>query len=309
MLRENGAESPRFHFPEQLMHLLNFSRLLFIVLTGLLVGCANNSITGRSQLLLISEDSAISDSAKAYQGLISDLGKKGKLSGDEKLIARIRLITDRLIDQAVSYRPETRQWAWSITIIDDPKTVNAFCMAGGRMAIYTGLVEKITPSDDELAQVLGHEISHALLQHSREQMSEQMAAGLGVALIGATARDSSEQSTRQRVAGLGAMAFILLPHSRTAESEADRLGVELAARAGYHPHAAVTLWNKMLKESDGASGFDFLSTHPAPARRIDALAILEPAMMRQYNPGMRNSKPGRQWTSTPPNERFVSPSK
>ncbi len=274
-----------------------------LALVLLLTACSTNPITGRSQLMLVSEQSAIAQSAQAYQGMLSDLNKNGKLSSDAKLIARVRLITDRLIDQAVTYRSETRDWAWNINVIDDPKTVNAFCMAGGRMAIYTGLVEKIKPTDDELAQVLGHEISHAMLQHSREQISEQMAVGVGVALLGATATDASDQQMRQTVAGLGAAAFVLLPHSREAESEADRLGVQLAARAGYHPHAAVSLWEKMLKQGDGSSRVDFLSTHPAPAKRIEALTALEGGMMPLYEAAPRNKPPSRAWTTTAANEQ------
>jgi predicted Zn-dependent protease len=163
-------------------------------------------------------------------------------------------------------------------------------------------VEKIKPSDDELAQVLGHEISHALLQHSREQISQQMAVGVGVAILGVTASDESDQQMRQTVAGLGAATFILLPHSREAESEADRLGVELAARAGYHPHAGVTLWEKMLAEGDSKSRIDFLSTHPAPAKRIEALAALEGGMMPFYE-AASNKPPSRAWTTTPSNEQ------
>lgn len=280
--------------------------ILLSVLAWLLTACTTNPITGRSQMMLVSEQSAIAQSAQAYQAMLGELEKKGKLSDDAKLIARVHRITDRLIDQAVNYRPETRRWAWSIQVIDEPKTANAFCMAGGKMAIYTGLIEKIKPTDDELAQVLGHEISHALLQHSREQISERMAAGVGVALIGATAHDASDQHTRQNIAGLGALAFILLPHSRVAESEADRLGVELAAKAGYHPHAAVTLWEKMIKEGSGASRIDFLSTHPAPAKRIDELAALEGAMMARYQAATARDKPAsRAWTTTAPNESTV----
>ncbi len=279
------------------------SNIFRLALVLLLTACSTNPITGRSQLMLVSEQSAIAQSAQAYQGMLSDLNKNGKLSSDTKLIARVRLITDRLIDQAVTYRSETRDWTWSINVIDDPKTVNAFCMAGGRMAIYTGLVEKTNPTDDELAQVLGHEISHALLQHSREQISEQMAVGVGVAILGVTASDASDQQMRQTVAGLGAAAFILLPHSREAESEADRLGVQLAARAGYHPHAAVTLWEKMLKQGDGSSRVDFLSTHPAPAKRIEALTALEGGMMPLYEVAPRNKPPSRAWTTTAANEQ------
>lgn len=274
-----------------------------------LSACSTNPISGRSQFLLISEQSAISESAQAYQALVGSLDKKGQISTDEKLNARVRLITDRLIDQAVAYRPETRDWAWNVKVIDDPKTVNAFCMAGGKMAIYTGLIEKIQPSDDEIAAVMGHEISHALLQHSREQMSERAAAGVGVALIGATAASDSDGSMRQTAAALGAMTLILLPHSRTAENEADQLGLEIAAKAGYNPHAAVTLWEKMMKESGGSSNFDWLSTHPASPKRIEALKALQPQMMEYYKQARKNTPPSRAWTSTPSNERAIDPPK
>ena len=273
-----------------------------------LIGCETNPITGRDQFVFMtSEESAINESSQAYQTTMSGLAKNGKISEDPKLNARVHRITDRLIDEAVTYRPETRNWAWSVKVIDDPKTVNAFCMAGGKMAIYTGLIEKIEPTDDEIAQVMGHEISHALLQHTREQIAERNAAGLGIAVIGATATTNSDAQTRATLAGIGAMAFVLLPHSRQAESEADRLGIEIAAKAGYNPHAAVTLWDKMIKENGGSSNFDWLSTHPASPKRVAELEALEPEMMAYYQKATKNAPPSRAWTSTSSNERVVEP--
>jgi len=282
-------------------------RLLYpLSLACLLAACTTNPITGRDQFVfMVSEETAIADSSKAYQSLMGDLSKKNKISTDAKLNSRIRFITDRLIDQAVVFRPETRDWTWSVKVIDDPKTVNAFCMAGGKMAIYTGLIEKINPSDDEIAEVMGHEISHALLQHSREQIAQQNAVGLSAVLIGVAASNQADPQVTQTAIGLGAMAFILLPHSREAESEADRLGIELAAKAGYDPHAAVTLWQKMLKESGDQSKSDWLSTHPAPPKRIDALSALEPEMRVYYERTAKNSRPSRAWTSTASNERVI----
>ncbi|MFY9329499.1 MAG: M48 family metallopeptidase [Georgfuchsia sp.] len=283
-----------------------FLRLTFLfLLTWLSVACSTNPITGRSQLLVVSEQSAIAESAQAYQDMMGSLDKKGRISTDEKLNLRVQLITDRLIDQAVSYRPVTRNWAWSVKVIDEPKTVNAFCMAGGKMAIYTGLIEKIHPTDDEIAEVMGHEISHALLQHSREQMSEKAVMGVGVALIGASAVSSADRQTRENVAALGAMTLIMLPHSRRDEDEADRLGIELAAKAGYNPHAAVTLWEKMLSESGNNSKFDWLSTHPASRKRIETLQALEPEMAVYYRQAKKGEPPLRAWTSTSANERVI----
>ncbi len=286
---------------------LKQAKWLLILAAMLLSSCSTNPITGRSQLLVISEQSAIAQSSQAYQAMMGDLDKKGKISTDQKLNARVHLITDRLIDQAVNYRPETRDWAWSVRVIDDPKTVNAFCMAGGKMGIYTGLIEKMNASDDEIAAVMGHEISHALLQHSREQMSEQAVMGVGVALIGATAVSDSSRSNRETIAGLAALTLISLPHSRGAESEADQLGVELAAKAGYSPHAAVTLWEKMTEESGNKSRSDWLSTHPASPKRIEALQALEPQMNEYFRQAKRNAPPSRAWTSTASNERVIDP--
>ena len=282
-------------------------RSLCLLAMALLTSCATNPITGRSQLLLVSEQSAIAESAQAYQSMMSGLGKKGKISTDSKFSARIHLITDRLIDQAILFRPETRNWAWSVNVIDEPKTVNAFCMAGGKMGIYTGLIEKIKPTDDEIAAVMGHEISHALLQHSREQMSEQAVMGVGVALIGVTASSDADRGTRENIAGLAAITLIMLPHSRNHESEADKLGIELAAKAGYNPRAAVTLWNKMTAESGNNSTFDWLSTHPASPKRVAALESLEAEMMGFYQQAKKNAAPTRAWSSTSVNERVVDP--
>jgi len=141
--------------------------LLFVVL---IVACAT-SPTGRRQLMLVSEESAIAASRQAYVEMLKPYAQKGKIDNNPALKDRVNKITGRLIAQAIKMRPETKDWDWSIKIIDDPETVNAWAMAGGKMALYTGLVEKIKPTDDELAQVLGHEIAHALAKHSAEKMS------------------------------------------------------------------------------------------------------------------------------------------
>lgn len=282
---------------------MHIKKIACIFLSGLLLsGCATNSITGRSQLMLVSEQSAIAQSSNAYSSLIGGLSKEGKLSRDRKLIARVQDITDRLITQAVKYRPATADWKWSVTVIEEPETVNAFCMAGGKMAIYTGLIDKVKPSDDEIAQVMGHEISHALANHTAEKMSVSMAAGLAVVAATAAANPNDRQATQQ-VSSLAALTLVTLPNSRVAESEADRIGIELAAKAGYDPHAAVTLWEKMMKESGQKSRFDFLSTHPASVKRIEALAALGPGMQPLYEEGRASRKlPVRNWVGAAPAE-------
>jgi predicted Zn-dependent protease len=248
--------------------------LLFVVL---ITACAT-SITGRHQLMIVSEDSAIAASKIAYTEMLKPYAEKGEIDNDPVLKNRVYKITGRLIAQAIKIRPETKNWDWSIKIIDDPETVNAWAMAGGKMALYTGLVEKIKPSDDELAQVLGHEIGHALAKHSAEQMSVAMASQVGVMAVGIATKSNGLALTG---ASLAAALAVQMPNSRAAESEADRIGIELAAKAGYDPHAAVTLWEKMAKVG-GKRPPEFLSTHPAPEHREQKLASLIPQMMPYY---------------------------
>jgi len=162
-----------------------------------------------------------------------------------------------------------------VQLINDPKTVNAFCMAGGKMAIYTGMWEQLHATDDEIAQVMGHEIAHALADHTRERMSIAMttAAATTAAAIALGSRgDSPAAGLALTGAQLAAALAIQLPNSRDGESEADQIGIELAARAGYDPKAAVTLWEKMGKL--GKSPPEFLSTHPSPQNRAARLAQL-----------------------------------
>ena len=193
---------------------------------------------------------------------------------------RVDEITERLVAQAIAMRPETAEWEWSVAVIDDPEMVNAWCMAGGRMAVYTGLLSKLDPTDDELAQVMGHEISHALANHTAERMSVALATSAGVALAGAVADDRPQAA--QTAAAIAAQLAIQLPNSRSAEIEADEIGIELAAKAGYDPNAAVTLWRKM-EAASGSGPPQFLSTHPNPANRQEKLAALAPQMMAYYN--------------------------
>lgn len=242
-----------------------------------LAACATNTITGRSQFVLVSEEQAISGSASAYASMIGEYRKKGKVLAGTPRAERVREITNRLVAEAVRFRPDAAGWAWQVQIIDDPKTVNAFCMAGGKMGIYSGMWEKLGATDDEIANVMGHEIGHALASHTREKMSVAMSAGMGAAILAAVvASRSSDPGAYQRTRDLfdsAAGVAITLPNSREAETEADQIGIELAARAGYDPRAAVTLWQKMAKLG-GGQGAEFLSTHPSPENRMARLNAL-----------------------------------
>ncbi len=254
-------------------------RLVFTILVcmSLIIGCAT-SPTGRRQLLIVSEESAIAASKQAYVEMLKPYAEKGKLDNDPALKRRVYHITGRLIAQAIEMRPDTKNWEWSIKIIDDPKTVNAWAMAGGKMALYSGLVVQIKPTDDELAQVLGHEIAHALAKHSAEKMSVAMASSIGVVAVGVAADNKGLALTG---AALAAALAVQRPNSRAAESEADRIGIELAAKAGYDPRAAITLWQKMAQVG-GKGPPEFLSTHPSPENREKKLAGYVPEMMPYY---------------------------
>jgi predicted Zn-dependent protease len=273
-----SASRPQLTFSKS--HSL-FSRLylLALLVPYLLSACAT-SPTGRKQLMLVSEDTAIKASAQAYVQEVGSLKDEGKLSDDKALIKRIDIITGRLISQAIVMRPDTSDWDWSVAVIDDPETVNAWCMAGGRMAIFTGLIDQIKPTDDELAQVMGHEIGHALANHTAEKMSVSMASSVGVLAIGVA---SDNHGAAMAGAAAAAALAISLPNSRTAETEADQIGIQLAAMAGYKPEAAVTLWQKM-NALDKSHPPQFLSTHPNPDNRIKALSALVPEMDAYYDP-------------------------
>jgi predicted Zn-dependent protease len=250
-----------------------------VLLAAALLSACAVSPTGRRQLSLVSEESAIAASKEAYLAQMSELGSAGKLVTNSAVTRRVDQITGRLVAQAVMLRPETAQWEWSVEVIDEPMTVNAWCMAGGRMAIYTGLIEQLQPTDDELAQVMGHEISHALANHTAEKMSVAMATRVGVAAAGVLSEDNA--GAVMGAAALAAQFAVELPNSRTAESEADEIGIEIAAKAGYNPNAAVTLWEKMGAAS-GAGPPQFLSTHPSPSNRQERLRELAPQMMEYY---------------------------
>src|SRR3954463_14411084 len=258
--------------------------LKLFAVAALLAGvsaCSTNPITGRSQLIgLVSESEAISGSAQAYRQMMADLDKKKQIDrsagpAESPRLKKVQEITDRLIAQAIKFRPDSAGWKWEVQVISDPKTVNAFCMAGGKMAIYTGMFEQLKITDDELAQVMGHEISHALLDHTRERMSIARSTSLGVSLLGAAA---GVGSLGGQAMDMAAQVAVTLPNSREGESEADAVGTQLAARAGYDPKAAVTLWDKMAKLGKGPA--EFLSTHPSPENRSAMLkelgAKLEP---------------------------------
>src|SRR5215510_12084206 len=260
-----------------------------VLLAAMALGaCATTTEEGavgvqRSQLLLVSSAEMDQAAAAQYQQLIHSETPKGAVNHDPKQVERVRRIANRLIPQTAVFRTDALDWKWEVNVLTSPE-VNAWCMPGGKIAVYTGLIEKLQISDDELAAVIGHEISHALREHGRERASQQMAAGAGASLAGAVADIYLPGSGQLATAGAGAGAQlgVLLPYSRVHETEADRMGVELAARAGYDPRAAVTLWQKMAKLSGGGAPPALLSTHPSHEDRIKDLTVFSQKVMPLY---------------------------
>ena len=243
-----------------------------LILATIVAACTT-SPTGRGQFMLISPDAAIAESRAAYIATVRQLQEQDKLLDDPALADRLGVVTGRLVAATARLYPRTANWQWSVALIDDPETVNAWCMAGGRMAVYSGLIDKLDLTDDELAQIMGHEISHAVANHTAERMSMAIAQNLGVLTVAA----ATDDYRLRRGTTMAAVLALQLPNSRAAESEADRMGIETAARAGYEPHAAVTLWRKMERLGATRSP-EFLSTHPSPGNRRQTLATLAPRM-------------------------------
>jgi predicted Zn-dependent protease len=287
-------------------------KILGVATLAVLAACQANPITGRQQFLaLTSESEAMQGSAAAYAQMMGDLGKKKKIEAGTPRAAKVQEITDKLIAQAIRYRPDSKQWRWEVQVIDDPQTVNAFCMAGGKMAIYTGIWEKLKATDDEVAMVMGHEISHALANHVQERMSIVKASSAGLAVLGAALGSREHSGLAMSGAAAAAVFAIQYPNSRESESEADQIGIELAARAGYDPKAAVSLWDKMGKL--GGRTPEFLSTHPSPEHRKERLQELGAKVEPYYLAAKANPIQPERYVNLPVakggigNERAVPP--
>ncbi len=265
-----------------------FAITLLGISFALLNGCTTTTAGGavgatRPQLMLISSQQLDQMAAQSYAKLKSDSVAKGDLNKDPAMLERVRAIAARIEPQTAVFRPDAPGWKWEVNVISS-KELNAFCMPGGKIMFYSGLIEKLQLSDDEIAIVMGHEISHALREHSREQVSQELAAKTAID-IGSILLGLGEGGSK--VATFGYENFVATKFSRTDESEADRMGLELAARAGYDPRAGVTLWQKMLRAEGGGQPPEFLSTHPAGTNRIREIESLLPTVMPLYEATQR----------------------
>ena len=243
----------------------------------------------RDQRMMVSSEEVNAGSAKAYAQMMAEAQKKGVLDKDAAMVKRVQDITRRLIPHTTTFREDAAKWPWEVHVISIDE-VNAWCMPQGKMAMYTGLVQKLNATDDEIAAVMGHEIAHALREHSREQISRQMGMQLGIGLVGAL---FGVGELGQGIAGQVANVTLNLPKSREAETEADRIGVELAARAGFDPRAAVTLWEKMGKVAGGSQPPKWLSTHPPHGDRISDLRAYSERVMPLYSAAKGGAAAGK----------------
>lgn len=249
--------------------------LPFMLATLLLAGCQSVPLTGRSQLQMIS------DQQERRMGLTSfkEILEKEKLDLDPVVNARVQHIGQRIA--AATGRSD---YQWEFKVIDDDKQINAFCLPGGKVAVYTGILP-VAQDDAGLAAVIAHEIAHAIARHGGERLSQEiLVAGLTVATVVAT-RDSQQRDLYAGLLGAGAAVGFLLPYSRLHESEADRMGLIYMAKAGYDPRAAVGLWQRMAAASKGkAKPPEFLSTHPADTTRIKEIERWLPEALSHYKP-------------------------
>jgi predicted Zn-dependent protease len=232
--------------------------------------------------MLVSSAEVDRAAAQQYAQTIAAARQKGLLDRNPAEVQRVQTIANRLIVQTSAFRKDAPGWKWEVHVITSDQ-LNAWCMPGGKMAVYSGLIEKLKLTDDELAAIMGHEIAHALREHGRERVSQQMATSTAVGIASAALGLGSGGS---QLAGMVAQVTFTLPNSRLHEQEADRIGVELAARAGYDPRAAVSVWQKMA-QAGGSSPPQFLSTHPSAENRIQDLEVYAAKVMPLYEAAAR----------------------
>ena len=231
----------------------------------------------KPRLLLVPESMVNSTAAQQYAQMKQQAQARRVLNVDAPQVQRVRAIAQRMIPFGARFNPASAQWQWEVNVIDAPQ-INAFCMPGGKIMVFDGLIDRLNLTDDELAAVIGHEIAHALLEHGRARMSEQVLKSVGINLAAAYFGLSD--------VGMAALAqaaqlAITLPYSRGHETDADLLGLELAARGGFDPRAAVSLWRKMAAASQGQPP-QFLSTHPGHAQRITEIQRALPRVLPLY---------------------------
>lgn len=269
------------------------SFLLPIALVVTLSACTTTTQQGatgikRQQLLLLPASQVDAMALESYQAELTKARGKNSLNTDKANLERIRRIADRLIPQVAVFRADASAWKWEVNL-ESRNELNAYCSPGGKIMFFTGIINQLNLSDDEIAAIMGHEMAHALREHGRERMSQAYAQQTGLNLLGAVTGMSASTGQMVQVA---AQLALTLPHSRGQESEADIMGLELLARAGYNPNAAVSLWQKMAQATGGGQG-SFTSTHPSSSERIGHLQAAIPKVMPLYEQARRQPAPNR----------------
>jgi metalloendopeptidase OMA1, mitochondrial len=240
-----------------------------ILILFFIASCVSAPYTGRSQLMLVSESDEVTSGQLAYRQILRD----SVSTSDQEALRMVRTVGERIA--AAANKPDYR---WEFRVINEPETVNAFCVPGGKVAVYTGIFP-IARDEAGLAVVLGHEVAHALLRHAGERMSQAEVLGAGMALAGA----SGISPQILQALGLGASVGLILPFSRSQESEADHVGLILMAKAGYDPRVALEVWDRMARKEKGAPPA-FLSTHPGYETRVQQLRSFMPEALSYYQP-------------------------
>lgn len=262
--------------------------LTLTIISSLAIACATNKFTGRKQLSLVPDNELASMSLSEYQKVITT--SKVLNPATNANAAMVKRVANRLITAITNYcnqnglSNEIANYRWEVNLIEE-NTVNAWCMPGGKIAVYTGILP-VTQNENALAIVMGHEITHALAKHGSERMSESLIANYGGLALAELVKNkpAETQNLFNTAFGIGTNIGILLPHSRNNESEADKFGLRYAALAGYDPREAIAFWKRM-SQLGGQKPPVFLSTHPADEQRIaDLQAIMDETLKNYYKP-------------------------
>ena len=249
-----------------------------VALLFVLAGCQSNPYSGRSQFLLLSEGQEVAMGVEAFAQVSDEVPRSDDPRFTEPLL-RVGAAISRVADEMRAEQGKA-PYEWEFVVIEDPKTLNAWCMPGGKIAFYTGIYP-VLEDEAGMAIVMGHEVCHALLRHGGERVSQDVVAKVGLSAMSEVLNGSTYGATTMAALGMGAQLGVLLPFSRKHETEADRLGLELAARAGYDPRAAIRVWQNMSEAGSGRVP-EILSTHPDPGHRIENMSAWMPAALQLY---------------------------
>jgi predicted Zn-dependent protease len=262
------------------LRLISFTFVSLMLTSCAITNTTQSGLVGveRKQAFLVSQKQMTEGGQQAYSQVLAQAKADGTLNTDMQLHARLQTILTNMIPHTAHFRRDALNWAWEVNLIKED-TINAWIMPSGKIMFYTGLINQLNLNDDEIAAIMGHEMAHDLREHARERTSQAIATQLG---LGALDQLTRAQTSTLDIAGSLLNVGILLPYSRVHEVEADRIGIELAAMAGYNPSAAVDIWHRMAALSKGNQPPQFLSTHPSYDSRIKDLTTYSLRLMPVY---------------------------